>query len=594
MKSDFPSLNDPRSERRRDGRAIASALALSLIPAVLIARHGQWSDLKGGSHPSLFDDAMISMSYAKTLASGHGLVWFAGAPRVEGITNLLWTLVFAGVYRLGFTGDSAIIAAKVLGLATVWLAAIVAAELTSWFNPAGRPWTRFLGALVVAANVPLLFWAVQGLEVGLLTFLMLATCALSWRIATAENPAFRDSIVLAVVVVVGVVTRNDFAVVALAPLAWASFVARRRLPRLLWPLAGAALAASTATVVFRLWYFGVPLPNTYYLKVTGIPLGDRLIRGTAGDAITAVAYLLPGLVIIAACWHRLTLPQRRLIGLFGAIAAGQLAYNAFVGGDAWEAYALPNRYLTPAFVCVSLAAVCALSATAGRALQRDRYRRSMLLAACLAAIGPGFNVIALVVVHYSSHVALGSDGRIAAPPALLMPLLCAGILIVMVTVARRRASSLAVHATALVIVLLVAASPEAFAHGERDGGGNQFAEKGAIISDITLPGAKVAVGGAGASQYFSGRAMIDMLGKSDRHIANESPASPVFRPGHNKWDIEYSVGKLRPDVVLDPPDARLLPSLGYTRMIPKAGRRRKALWVRTGSPFVRWDRLVSR
>jgi arabinofuranosyltransferase len=35
----------------------------------------------------LFDDAMISMRYARNLAAGHGLVWNPGAEPVEGYTN---------------------------------------------------------------------------------------------------------------------------------------------------------------------------------------------------------------------------------------------------------------------------------------------------------------------------------------------------------------------------------------------------------------------------------------------------------------------------------------------------------------------------
>ena len=40
----------------------------------------------------LFDDAMVSMRYAKNLAHGFGLVWNPGGERVEGYTNPLWVL----------------------------------------------------------------------------------------------------------------------------------------------------------------------------------------------------------------------------------------------------------------------------------------------------------------------------------------------------------------------------------------------------------------------------------------------------------------------------------------------------------------------
>jgi hypothetical protein len=49
---------------------------------------------------SLFDDAMVSMQYARNLAEGNGLVWNAGGERVEGFTNFLWVLAMAGVHLL--------------------------------------------------------------------------------------------------------------------------------------------------------------------------------------------------------------------------------------------------------------------------------------------------------------------------------------------------------------------------------------------------------------------------------------------------------------------------------------------------------------
>ena len=50
---------------------------------------------------SPLDDAFISFRYAHNLAAGHGLVYNVGE-RVEGFTNLLWTLLLAGGIRLGF------------------------------------------------------------------------------------------------------------------------------------------------------------------------------------------------------------------------------------------------------------------------------------------------------------------------------------------------------------------------------------------------------------------------------------------------------------------------------------------------------------
>ena len=54
----------------------------------------------GERYFSLFDDAMVSMRYARNLADGYGLVWNPGGERVEGFTNPLWVLYMALVHLL--------------------------------------------------------------------------------------------------------------------------------------------------------------------------------------------------------------------------------------------------------------------------------------------------------------------------------------------------------------------------------------------------------------------------------------------------------------------------------------------------------------
>lgn len=67
-------------------------VAAALFYAVFIVRCG--FSLGGRLGFTLFDDAMISMRYARNLAEGYGLVWNPGE-RVEGYTNPLWTLWMA-------------------------------------------------------------------------------------------------------------------------------------------------------------------------------------------------------------------------------------------------------------------------------------------------------------------------------------------------------------------------------------------------------------------------------------------------------------------------------------------------------------------
>ena len=67
-----------------------------LFSLVFIARTGFF--VGTDRYFTLFDDAMISMRYARNLAAGHGLAWNAGQPPVEGYTNFLWTLWMALIH----------------------------------------------------------------------------------------------------------------------------------------------------------------------------------------------------------------------------------------------------------------------------------------------------------------------------------------------------------------------------------------------------------------------------------------------------------------------------------------------------------------
>jgi hypothetical protein len=59
----------------------------------------------------------------------------------------------------------------------------------------------------------------------------------------------------------------------------------------------------------------------------------------------------------------------------------------------------------------------------------------------------------------------------------------------------------------------------------------------------------IGVHAAGVVPYYMPEHRFhDLLGKSDRHIAGTSARHGA--PGHNKWDYEYSLGRVAPDVLI--------------------------------------------
>ena len=127
-------------------------------------------DVNGQTYFTLFDDAMVSMTYARNFAEGHGLVWNAGGPAVEGYTNFLWTLWMAVLHFIGVSESKISLVVMVSGLAILianlvmlWqVARIISTSIT----------TARMAVLAASLCYPLIFWTLRGMEVGLMALVV--------------------------------------------------------------------------------------------------------------------------------------------------------------------------------------------------------------------------------------------------------------------------------------------------------------------------------------------------------------------------------------------------------------------------------------
>src|SRR5215208_101414 len=84
--------------QRSSTTRIAAAMAYVILTGWVIAIALHASVVVNGSRVFYLDDVqMVGMRYGRNLAEGLGLVWNAGE-RVEGYTNLLWTLFMALIH----------------------------------------------------------------------------------------------------------------------------------------------------------------------------------------------------------------------------------------------------------------------------------------------------------------------------------------------------------------------------------------------------------------------------------------------------------------------------------------------------------------
>jgi hypothetical protein len=561
------------------------ALVLATLLGIAMAWRGSVV-LAGGRRFTLFDDAMVSMTYARNLARGDGLVWNAGEPGVEGITNVLWTLVMAGVHVV-VSDRLAPLVMALLGLGLVLLTALLARRVSHALTGGDRS-AGVIAVWVVALYYPLVFWSVRGMEVGLLTALTLAIVVLVLDLDRAWGS--RRAGLCGAAFVLGVGARPDFVVVALAVAAWALYV--RADARLVVLVGSSTAGAAVLLTLWRLAYYGESVPNTYRLKLEGVPLGVRLERGLAVGAGSLAMGLALAVALAVAAWFLRPEAHRGLL-LCGAVGGSQLGYSTWVGGDAWEWMRYANRFV----VVGAIPLLCA--ATVGIASLTTGPSRQWLVRLALVAAG----CAAVYATAIDTRWPWNEGSAVAWSPAAVLGGVAVGL--VLLAAAPLRLAGIGVTGALLVSLSLPALTYWWQHGGAYVRGDAATAELGLLVERATEPGAHVAVVAAGGIVYHSDRLGVDVLGKSDPRIARLPPRlDRGFLPGHVKWDHEMSIAVDRPDLIAQLRDptadelARIEQDWGYVcarpRGDPSGLRELQVLptwWVLADSTRVRWSAL---
>lgn len=488
---------------------------------------------------ALFDDAMISMQFAKNFARGEGLVWNAGGERVEGFSNPLWVLVMAGLHLLPVPLTETSLYVQLVSLIclllNLWMIKGLAEHLS------GNRLVALAAVFLTAFYFPLNNWSLQGMEVGLQALLLSTALLLSLR--AHQQGRFQPWAY--VLLGLGVLLRMDTAAPAVAltaALAWIDPVHRRR-----HLLAGLAAVGGTllALTLWRVGYYGDPLPNTYHLK---LGTGSSLLRISIGlrrlwDFIWASNWALFALPLALLVLDR----RKVLLPILAAILA-QVGYSVYVGGDAWEHVGGANRFI--------------------------------------AVVMPLFFVL---YAHTLGELASAVVTSIKKRPAWVQPLTQLGLL-VWVGMSLLNFNTLSVQNGFRVWTLL---NKPVFVSGSE-----RYVGMGLTLAELTTPEATIAVATAGNLPYFSERTSIDLQGKVDPVIArqparlNASLFEPGnYRPGHNKWDYSYSIGVLKPDVVAQLVDETQEEAEPYLREYEKYVIEGIPYYFRKDSTHVRWELL---
>jgi arabinofuranosyltransferase len=502
-------------------------MSISLIPVLVAAAclYGAFIirmafRVHGTVYWTLIDDAMVSMRYAQHLAAGYGLVWNVGQAPLEGFTNPLWMCFMALLHVLHIpTPKISLLVMIAAGIALLGLALTV--HLVSRAMNPGAKFGPLIATTITAFYFPLVFWSLRGMEVGVLA--LAVSLALLLCLRFPENGDSRRAVMLGLLCAAAMAVRLDAVVQVLVLLAYLATLRSVRVRDRVIAAAVAGLALATILGLQRL-YFGDALPNTYYLKVTGAPALDRIKNGLLAfnQHATADTLMLSMLSAGAILLYRDL--RSREIALLAVLFLAQCAYSVWVGGD----YAEPEVDAANRFIAQGMPFLFTLFGLAADRVISDLaiVRRSAQTPRA-APISLAVAAIAIVVVSGKPWAAWAIDNA---------PLLKADI--------RRVRAGLAIAAN-------------------------------------TSPDTLIAVHAAGQIPYYSGRRTVDLLGLNDPVVA-KGPLAGAFYPGHDKWNYDYSIGELRPDLIAD----NWIRLGDYMKTRPDYGQLDNGMYVRKDSTLI--------
>ena len=284
---------------------------LLVMLATLVAYHQVDRPLTG------IDDANIFFTYAQHFSQGDGFIYYQGGERVEGFTSLLWTIVCSFCLLLTSHPEPLLLAINIILLSGTIQLVIRFLQTSGATETHSKKLHFFILPVALWAwcllNPKLVIWAtITLMDLGLWCFALTAGTLAFARAATSRSPLSRStSYSLCGYLALALLTRPEAILLGLVwllglllgrhlsrPLDSSSDSATVtgqiglalrdcRIPALAFLLILAVLTG------FRLLYFGYPLPNTFYAKVSpnllyNLKLGLGYLRGFFLDQFWAV------------------------------------------------------------------------------------------------------------------------------------------------------------------------------------------------------------------------------------------------------------------------------------------------------------------
>jgi arabinofuranosyltransferase len=284
--------------------------------------------------PWMFDDAYIFFRYAENLTRGNGLVYNVGE-RVEGYTSFLWLMLMSAG---DLAGLNIIIFSKITGL--IFAAGCILLTAFSYkFIDNVTPAMAAIATLFLGTTGIFLPWGVSGIETTMFAFLVLLQVL--YYISIRNNGSRRQFSFLGAIAAIATLTRPEGALVFLV-IVLDQLLRRQTEKRSVYRYAILFFVLLIIPhFIWRLVYYGYPLPNSFYAKVGfGISQVLRGCRYMVKFGIPALLIILP---LIDPPAIKGLLKRRSVLFPAFTIVILYTVYIILVGGD----YMPGVRFFTP-------------------------------------------------------------------------------------------------------------------------------------------------------------------------------------------------------------------------------------------------------
>jgi hypothetical protein len=410
---------------------------------------------------------------------------------IEGYTNLLMTLLMS-VAAFFFEKRYAVLAIQLVGILFTLGTAFFALQTLKILakSPMGETFRIYAYVLfaIILLFYPLNYWSLLGMETGLLSLLLSAGVLCSMLYAEKLDSKYLWP--MTACFGLAYLTRNDSLLFAALTYLYLTQTLkdRTRIPAFFASGLSYGLFGIGQTL-FRWFYYGSIVPNTYTLKLVGMPLTERLANGWG---FVQIFLKESWFVLLFAILVLLIKPSLKKFYLFGFFLIS-IIYQVYVGGDPWPYW----RIMAPTMPFVFILFISAFSETQEK-----------------------------ISVKLS--------------PSTFHFLLLTFTIIGVYSVNSRFLPELAL---------------QEFPFNNK--ASHDHIDDAIAINALTDDSATVGVFWAGTLPYYVDRPAIDFLGKSDPYIANLSPDTSGqvawdgmdSVPGHNKYDLNYSIKQLLPTYV---------------------------------------------